>query len=245
MPTTRQVLTDALVELGVYSVAETPSAADISIVLSVLNRLLDNWNAERAAVYVETFASFTLVPSLQVHTIGPAAETPTWEVTQRPVSIDGADVAINNVSPTIYTPITVHTDPNWWQSLAVPGITSEYPTDLYYEPAWPLGRVYLWPVPTSAFDVRLQLRVVLGSLGLADEFSLPPGYRDAITLTVAERAARAFGKALDPSLRLDASKARAVIFRNNDLPVPIQTADSGMPRGGRGPYFNYRNGQLC
>jgi hypothetical protein len=241
--TTRQVLTDALVELGVYDIAQVPSDADMRVMLGKLNRLLDNWNAERAAVYAETFATFTLVPNQQIHTIGPADSTPTWEVTQRPVSIDGANVVLNNVSPAVYTPIAVH-DVDWWRGLSVPGVTSQFPTDLYYEASWPLGQVYLWPVPTVAYDVELQLRFVLAELGLADEFSLPPGYKDAIVLTVAEQAARSFGKPVDPTLRMDAAKARARIFANNDVTPRITTNDAGMPSPSR-PYFNYRTGQSC
>lgn len=245
MATTRAILTDALVELGVYSIAETPSDADLKLALGQLNRLLDKWNAERAAVYLSTLQTFTIIPNQQIVTIGPAAETPDWAVTQRPVAIEGASTVLNNVTPPVYTPIAVH-DIDWWRGLSVPGVTATYPTDLYYEPAWPLGRIFLWPVPTTAYDIELQLRLVLANLTLFDEFSLPPGYQDAIVLTVAERCARSFGKPVDPSLRLDASKARAVVFVNNDPTPTMQTQDSGLPRSGtRGPYFNYRTGQLC
>lgn len=241
--TTRQVLIDALVELGVYSIAENPSAADLQVALGKLNRLLDNWNAERAAVYADTFVSYTLVPNLQPHTIGPAAETPTWTATQRPVAIAGASVVLDNVTPAVYTPITLR-DAQWWHDQTVPGVTSEFPTDLYYEPGWPLGSLYFWPVPTVAYGLELQLRIVLAELDLADTFSLPPGYKDAITLTVAEQCARPFGKPVQPDLRMDAARARARIFGNNDTTPRLATQDAGMPSKGR-PYFNYRTGLPC
>lgn len=238
--TTRQILNDALMEIGVYSVAETPTAADLSVALGKLNRILDNWNAERAAVYCDRFQTFTITPNLSPHTIGAAVDLPTWEVDQRPVTIAGASVVLDNVTPAVYVPVAVH-DAAWWQGVTVPGVTSEFPTDLYYEPDWPLGSVYLWPVPTVAYGIELQLRVILSSLVLSDTFSMPPGYKDAIVLTLAEQLARPFGKAPDDTLRRDAAKARARIFAVNDDTPRISTHDAGMPGRGR-PTFNYRTG---
>ena len=34
----------------------------------------------------------------------------------------------------------------------VPTLTGTIPTDLYYEPDWPNGSCFLWPVPTIAWE---------------------------------------------------------------------------------------------
>jgi hypothetical protein len=243
MATTREILTDALVELGVYSIAQIPAAADLQVVLGRLNRLLDSWNAQGWAVYCQTFSTFTLIPSQQIVTIGPTAATPDWVVTQRPVEILGAAVVLDSVSPSVNQPINIR-DAQWWQGLTVPGVSTEFPTDLYYEPAWPLGRVHLWPVPTTAYGLQLQLRLVLAELALDDEFSLPPGYKDAIILTVAEQSARAFGRQVDASLRLDAQNARSVVFAVNDETPQLATSDFGMPKARRSAW-NYLTGMPC
>ena len=64
---------DAAREINVFGEGDSLLESDANFFLGVLNRLLDNWNAERAAVYASAFESFTLVPSLSPHTIGPAA----------------------------------------------------------------------------------------------------------------------------------------------------------------------------
>jgi hypothetical protein len=236
--TTRDLLTDSLHELNVLAAGESLSASDAALMLGKLNRLLDNWNAERAAVYVDRFDSYTLVPSLSPHTIGPTGAT--FTVTQRPVKIDGANLVLNTSTPDVRTPICIR-DAAWYQELSVPDLTGSIPTDVYYEPAWPNGRLFFWPIPTTAYDVELQTRIVLASLELDTVFSMPPGYQDAITLTLAEQVARSFGAVITEDLRFDARNARARIFANNDE-TPRLTSDAPESASNGRPSFNYLTG---
>jgi len=92
-------------------------------------------------------------------------------------------------------------------------------------------------------------RVLLDeSVALASTFSLPPGYRQAMTLTLAEMATRPYGIPPDriSTLRVDAAAARALIFGNNDQVPRLRTADYGMTpgAGGRRADFNWLNGSI-
>lgn len=238
MATIREVCTDALKELF-QAPGESVNETDLTFALGKLNRLLDNWNAERAAVYAQQFNTYDLVADLAPHTIGPGG---TFEATQRPVSIEGANLILSS-TPNPYLPINVR-GPAWWDAQTVPDLTGSIPTDVYYQPDFPLGKLYFWPVPTETYSVELQTRVVLAEVTLDDEFELPPGYRDAITLTVAEECSEAFAKPVGARLAQSAMQARARIFRNNDLPPNLRTWDSGMPTAGQRADFNYRNGQF-
>ncbi|MCC6417225.1 MAG: hypothetical protein IT429_03135, partial [Gemmataceae bacterium] len=119
-------------------------------------------------------------------------------------------------------------------------------TDLYYDPTWPNGAIYLWPVPTQAYGLDLRTRVLLDAVTLSSTFSLPPGYQDAITLTLAESLASAYVRPIAASLAQAALAARARIQANNDVTPTLQTQDSGMPGYGSGmdSNFNYRTGML-
>ena len=123
----------------------------------------------------------------------------------------------------------------------MPGLETSIPTDVYYQPDWPNGKLYFWPVPTVAYQVDLETRVLLSQLVLTDSFDLPPGYRDAVTLTLAEQASRGFGRPVLPDLAASAAKSRARVFANNDVTPGITTDDSGMPSS-EGSYFNWRSG---
>lgn len=240
--TIQDIVTDALLEPGILADGETPNAGQSSTVLKKLRRLLNNWNADRRAVYATAFVTNTLTAGLSPHTIGPTGAT--WTVTQRPVSVDGANLILagSGGAADTYLPITIR-DAAWWNAQTVPGLESSVPTDLYYQPDWPNGKLYFWPVPDTADDVQLMLRVLLDdTVDLTDTFTLPPGYQDAITLTLSASICRMFGVPLDVSADLaqQAKLARARIFSNNEQPTRIQTADAGMQASnGTRPTYNY------
>lgn len=234
------ILDDALTELGVLGAGEATDPSVLDFVLGKFKRILDNLNAERAGVYTTQFIDFTITPSLQPHTIGPTAATIT--VDQRPVSIEAADLVLNNVTPNVYQPLRL-VDDAWWMNQPVPDLTSTIPTDLYYSPAWENGEIFIWPVPTTAYGVRLLARLDLSQLDLPDVFYFPPGYRDAVTLTLAEELAPAFHVEPSPRTTLSAMRARAKIFANNDVTPAISTLDAGMPGSqSRTGCWNYKSG---
>lgn len=231
------VITHAFIESNIFGPADPIPAEDADFALNKLNRLLDNWNADRRAVYTDVLAGFTLIPTLSPHTIGPGG---VWIVAQRPVTIASATLWL---SATVKQPIDTEHDTAWYQALDLPLQQAAQPTDLYYEPDWPEGALFFWPVPTSALRVDLQIRTVLTGLTLAGTFSFPPGYEDAITLTLGEALADAYpGSTAPAGLAKAAEKARARIFGVNDATPKLATRDSGMPGGGGGLGYNWQTG---
>jgi hypothetical protein len=194
-----------------------------------LNRLLDRWNADPRARYTVGFTSFTPTPNHQPHSIGPNGAD--WTVTQRPRAITAANLILNSVTPNVRIPLGIK-DQAWWRRVSVQGLATSLPRDLYYSPDFPNGSIYLWPIPTSTYAIELQLDGLFGMLTATDTFWMPFGYRDAITLTLAEELAPGCGQLVAPSTSASANQARALIFSNND-DEPRLTADAGL-RGGDG-----------
>jgi hypothetical protein len=239
---TNQILTDALTEINAVDVGGTPAAELTTYALSKLNRIWDNWNAMRHATYYETFIdNLLIIPNQEILTIGP--DSADYTVTQRPVTLDGANVILNNVTPNVKTALEVVRYP-WWLTQSVPETTTELPNFLYYEPKWPNGEIRLWPLPTYAYGLELMVRGVLAQLTQFAEFTMPPGYQDALTLTLAEDLSGPLEKMWTPLQAQKAQQARARVFANNDLTPRIATQDAGMPSAGLKPrpYFNWRSG---
>ena len=246
MATIRDICTDALFEIGVLAEGESMSADVGDFTRRKLERMLNRWNAERRAVYATIFPTFTLTPSLSPHTIGPTGAT--FTATQRPVSIECISVELSSSPSSVWYELDQH-DREWWDGLVTPDIETSWPTDFYYDATWPNGSIYFWPVPSGAYTVAVTSRVLIDdTLGLTDTFTMPPGYQDAVTLSLAEECVRAFGA--PPSrltdLQRDARTARATVFSNNSEIPRLCTADAGMqgPRpSGQRSSFNYWNGQ--
>lgn len=239
--TGQTIATDALIELGVIGVGTEIPAASAVYVTSKLARLIDNFNAEEEAIFNVQFLTFPLIPSNGAPTLGPTGD---WTVSQRPNRIIGANVILNNVSPNVRAPVNIRDD-QWWLLNPVRGINSTFPTDLFYSPEWPNGVVNLWPVPSTSYDFEIEVPLVLAEITLNSTFSMPPGYRDAITLTLAEDLQGAYlGSTTLPMLSKKALEARARIFSNNYDAPRLTTRDTGIPttRSTNETTYNYRTG---
>lgn len=233
----------ALAEIRSARAGDTVGGDDLAHALLVFNEYLDALNADDRAIYAVTFTTHTLTPSLQPHTIGLAANTPTLSVTTaRPTKVIGANLVLTSVTPNVRVPITVR-DRGWWLNVATRGITSTVPTDLYYSADWPNGSIYLWPVPTAAYGLELETSTLLAQVLQSDTLDLPPGYQQALRLTLAELIASSFGQKVSDLTARNAKIARARIWGNNDVTPNLCTRDAGMP-GGRGGGFDYRTGEI-
>lgn len=227
-----RIVARALSRLNVYASGASIKDADAETCVDALNEILDGWNAERQAIYVDRFTSFVTTPALQPHTIGP---TGVWVVPQRPVSIEGAAWL---AAPGTYTPFPVTMDPRWWQQQS--SYASPQPIAAYYAPSLPNGELYFIGAPNGAITIRLLTRYQFTAVALIDTLELPQGYYPALTLTLMEAVSEDFGKEISAKLAMDAGKARARIFGNNLRVRPLR-AGAGVPGLSRG-FYDYRTG---
>jgi hypothetical protein len=223
--TESDIVGDAFIELGVMNAVDPMDGNNAALGLARLNMILDSWNGAGNGVFAQVFSDVTLTPALVPHTIGP---TGTFVVASgRPARIDSASTILNNSR----VPMWVR-DNAWYRRLDVPSMAGALQTDVYYEPSWPNGSLYFWPVPTTPRVVTLEYASLLAQLASGDAFTLPPGYLEALTLTLAESLAAPMRVALSPETVKNASKARAQVFAANVRIPRIATADAGMPGGG-------------
>lgn len=238
--TIADLVTDALAELVILEPGAAPASELAALGLTRLNQILDNWNADREAVYVQQFTNYTLTPNLAPHTIGP---TGTFVVTQRPESIDGGSIIDTTQTPDVKLAVLTMRDAAWWNGNVTPDLTSILPTDLYYASSWPNGALNFWPVPTQAYRVQLETRVVLASVALTDTFTMPPGYQNALTLTLAEDLAAPMGVQASPQTMKKARDARVRVFADNVVVPRLSTRGPQQSTPGR-PNFNWLNGSI-
>jgi hypothetical protein len=174
--TVLDLIKDAMIEINLLALGQEPSGEDASYGLRKLNRLMDTLTARKVFVYAHLFTQYTTVASRAVHTIGPGGD---FDVTAgRPIRIVSAAWVLDN---DVNTPVDVQ-DADWWSQQSIPSQTSTIPTDLYYEPEFPLGKVSLWPIPTVAGTLQLETESLLTQFtALTQAFAMPPGYWDLIT----------------------------------------------------------------
>jgi hypothetical protein len=241
---TLDMIKSAMFESNILAPGDELSAEDGAWGLQKIQRLIDKMNAVRQAIYSVNFTEFTLLANHAPHTIGPGGD---FNVTPRPVKIVSASFILNagQGQNEVDSPQLNIRDHQWWAALPTKSLQSSICTDLYYEPAIPLGNLNFWPICNTSNPVRLEMwSSLVVPLKMTDQLTFPQGYWDAIVLTLAVELCSSFEKEPSPTLASRQEIAWRIIMANNAHPPRIRT-DESMPRiphsSGR-PDFNFLTG---
>ncbi len=170
-------------------------------------------------------------------TVAPTYATP--NLGQRPQRIEQANLILTDNTPNVDVPMNIR-DSSWWMSQRVKTISTSVPTDLYYDPDFPNGSLYFWPVPDTAYQVRLKLWGVIPQFPtLSYTFSLPPGYQKALKLDLAFDLVGSFQGSWGPSQQQARLRAIKAVQSNNIKSPRGYTLDAGMPRPPSRADWNY------
>lgn len=241
-------ITDALQEIGVYAPGDTIEPSVLDTCVRRLNYLIDEWAALKRYAFNVSFTTYTITPNHQPTLIGPNLTSPDWATVggaTRPVRIEGANLVLNSNNPSTDLIINVRDDA-WWLGQQVKALTSTIPTDLYYSPDFPNGAIYLWPIPTVAYQVRLEVWVAVGQVDpdtiQNTNVVIPQGYKKAMLLTFAEDLTTPLSRAMPDTLPIRAARARAAVQSNNISSPRIASADFGTGLGRHRSGFNWESG---
>lgn len=210
MATAQTIIDRSIRLIGALESGESATAQETADCLVALNALIDSWRNDALIVHAITSVSKTLTPADGSYTIGTGGDiNTTW-----PVKIDGATVTD---SASDY-PLDVVPE-NRWRLIQDKSQTG-FPRVLYYDPQYPLGVVNLWPVPSSAYTLKLSVWTPIGTLAsAATAIALPPGYERALTTALAIEIAPEFQKQVSAELAKAAQNSLALIKRNNVRPI--------------------------
>ena len=239
MATANDAITRALKALGTLGRTEVPNAQDFTDGLYAYNQLLESWSTENLMSYATLQRSFSLVANTQSYTIGSGGVI---NVT-RPIDITQAFVRDSNGQDHGLTIVSREI----WNNIGLKTNTSEYPHTMFYDSTYPLGVIYVFPVPTSALTVFYDsvLNQVTASTGTVS-ISMPPGYERTFVSNLAlELMANGFPCLLNEvqlaALIKTASEGKANIKRAN-IKETISALDRALTALG-GSYNPYTDNQ--
>lgn len=220
----RQIVILAGESAGIWAPGETPEASETADALLRLQLMLRSWAGSSIMVYCLIREDLTLTASKGEYTIGNTG-SPDFN-TVRPHRIDNAYVRdANNID----YPVKV-IDSGRYARIGSKN-TEGIPEVLYYNPEYPLGKIFLAYVPNLAYTLHLDSRKPFTELTkLTDDLDFPPEYDDPIMWNLALRLAPAYGRVLTQDMRDLAKEGKSTIEAINaseqvqSVPVEVTRA---------------------
>lgn len=233
MPTAQAQINRALKLINVIAENETPTASESNTSFSVLNAMLDLWNVEQLMVYQFQDETHTLTAGVGSYTIGPGGDINTV----RPVRIqsafirttDGNDYPIDILNKDDYDKILDKDERG-------------RPHILFYDPAFPLGTIFLYDVPDDASTLHIKTWKPFSSFStLTTNIDLPPGYDQLLVYNLAVLLAAEFSAPLRPDVLAIAQDTKGKVETlNNRFQNKKSSFDRTFTRGRRRGRLYYR-----
>lgn len=230
MTTASDIINGALKDVGALAAGETATAEDTTDALELLNQMLGQWQATGLNVYAQKDVSFAANGSTS-YTIGSGGAVNTT----RPTEVISAFWRSGGHD----YPLTVINAFQDYQRIGDKSLTGA-PDAIYYQPTYPLGKVYAYPIPADG-DLHLTVQENLQTFSSASEtVTLPPEYMLALRYSLGELLKIQYPDA-QPRFDIEkaAAKARKIIKRNN-----VQIPALLMPSAVLGHYcYNIETGE--
>lgn len=160
--TARDICTLALKEAGVLGVGQTALPEDINDTFTLLNNMLAQWQKKRWVV-PSLYEISATANGLKSNPIGPSQF---WNA-QRPDKIQAAYFIQNipgslssNANAVSYPLIPIFSYEDYAR-LALKQLPA-WPQYFFYDNQFPVGNVYIWPIPDSTYDIHLILKSPIG-----------------------------------------------------------------------------------
>lgn len=203
-------------------------SADLNDAFSLLVMMLAQWQRRRWLVWNEEEA-FAASTGAQFYTIGPGQDFDT----ARPDRVHAAWCRLppfGGPNP-VDIPLAIIESKEEWATLSIKDLRS-MPSAVFYDSAFPTGRLYFWPVPVAAqYQLHILVKATLPVPATIDDpLLLPPEYLDAVVSNLACRMVVASGQQLSPFLQ---GQARAALntIRLANTQIPLLSMPGGLGRG--------------
>jgi hypothetical protein len=227
MTTALDLITGAMDDAGIIGVGQTPLAEDTNKALVRLNAMIAQWSRRRWLVYHLVDIVFTGTGALS-YSIGPGGD-----ISQnRPDRLESgyfrqlAGAPGNNVD----YPLAILQSREDYNQIVLKTMAS-VPAYVFYDSDFPLGNIFIWPLPNSTYEMHLSAKPALQSFpALNTEFALPPEYEEAIRLNLAVRLRVAYQLQPDAGL-IGLAKVALNTIKNTNAQIPLLQMPSDLVRG--------------
>lgn len=233
MTTPAEMIALALVDAGIYGQSQTASAEDTNNAFRRLNWMISQFARKRWLVYHLIDVAFTTTGA-ESYTVGSGGNFNT----PRPDKIESAFARqLLPGSPNqIDYPLEILQSREDYNRIRMKTLGS-WPSLVFYDSDYPLGHLYVWPVPAaSQFSIHISLKQPLSQFAtLTQDIDLPPEYEGALFYNLVVRLQTAFKIPLDP-VAVALAKDGLNVLRGSNTQIPTLRMPGAVL--GRGRAYN-------
>jgi hypothetical protein len=177
LPTTpRDIINLSLKTANVLGVGQTASPEDVNDAFNLLNMMMAQLQRRRYFIYQLVTVGAQGTGALS-YTVGPGANFDT----PRPAKIESAFFRQNQNTPLpVDYPLEILRAREDYNRISIKNLNS-FPRYCFYDAAYPVGNVFIWPLPSNQYEIFLTVMLQLQQFqNLSDVISLPPEYSAAL-----------------------------------------------------------------
>lgn len=249
MSTTANIICQGALELlGVIDPEDTPSPAMLAGAFRRLNLMLGQWSLQNLTIPVQAREVFPIVSgkgsTTNPYTVGPGGDLNTT----RPAKLDGVGLLLAPVgtAPAVEI-VRAQLTSDSYQFIAIKDLGNSLFTSAYYEAAFPLGKLSLWPVPNSNVNsialYRLQQLALFTSPTASYDF--PEGADEAVEYNLARRLLDVYTvDAQRKSNVLDMAKSSLAIYKRSNMEIVDVPCDAMFTPNNREGGYNIDTGNM-
>jgi hypothetical protein len=220
--TVQALLTNALTDAGIVGIDESIEQPILNRALTQANWLLAQWARKRWLVYRLQDYSFVCNGS-QTYSVGKGA---TVDINPRPDRLEYAFLRFINSTPgnlPVDVPLDIVQSHEDYSRIPVKNVGT-LAWRIFYDPVWPVGLLYPWPVPQSnIYEIHVGFKVVLPRFSsLQQPINFPPEYEAALNWCLARRFRASYQMPADPEITSIARDALNVIRLANQAVGTLQ-----------------------
>lgn len=197
----QKLIVNMLVDAGIIGIDENPEQPVINRAFTQLNWLLAQWARKRWLCYRIQDYSFVATGAVS-YAVG---LNQTININPRPDRLEYAFLRFLNTGEPAQFPVDVpieiiqsHED---YSRIAVKTIGT-LPWRIFYDPKWPIGELFPWPVPQpNIYEIHVGFKVVLPRFSsLQQQISFPPEYEAALNFCGAQVLRATYQMPPDPTI---------------------------------------------
>jgi hypothetical protein len=217
MTTTLDIINLALLDAGVIGQGQTASAEDTNNAYTRMQWMIQQWQRKRYLVFHLLNINVTSTGQTTPYTIGPGGQ---FQIGTRPDKLENGCFfrqLVQSSPNQVDYPLELLESFEDYNTITLKKLTT-FPGYIFLDPSYPLGSLYVWPVPQAGiYSINVLVKATLIDIITANalttvlDATLPNEYFKAIYESLAEILRSAYRLPPDPALTGRAKESREVL----------------------------------